>query len=284
MYLTVVMLWTAIDSGNMAKNGWEERYWQPFLDMDHLPYPSTLNMIVSLSAALGVKQGTVGFTNHGDRYAIQSMHSDTWWDGNLTELLADEMVERAKLIPDMYPSFQYLPLGRQTQWARNAGMNFLTWPDTRSYVDDWMFVKNDDRYEEMVERMVSFREKTRKYWQHADGSDRSTWMTPATTYANLTDLRNRTIAKKFFWNDTQFEELQRVKLELDPDNLFSNKGTLPRPQDMYDHVVVGWVGRAASGCCKDPTDPDCDKGCGNVFKTFILKIVIGVGCLLIGQS
>ena len=104
-----------------------------------------------------------------------------------------------------------------------------------------MFVKNDDRYEEMVERMVSFREKTRKYWQHADGSDRSTWMTPATTYANSTDWRNRTIAKKFFWNDTQFEELQRVKLELDPDNLFSNKGTLPRPQDMYDQVVVGWV-------------------------------------------
>ena len=136
MYITVVMLWTAIDSGNMAKNGWEKQYGQPFLEMDHLPYPSTLDMIVPLSAASGVKLGTVDFTNHGDRYAIQSMHSDTWWDGNLTELLADEMVERAKLIPDMYPPFQYLPLGRQTQWARNAGMNSFTWRDTRPYVDD----------------------------------------------------------------------------------------------------------------------------------------------------
>ena len=112
MYITVVVLWTAIDSGNMANNGWEKQYGQPFLEMDHLPYSSMLNMIVPLSAATGAKLGTVDFTNHGDRYAIQSMHSDTWWDGNFTELLADEMVEQAKLIRDRYPAFHYLPVSR----------------------------------------------------------------------------------------------------------------------------------------------------------------------------
>ena len=57
-------------------------------------------------------------------------------------------------------------------------MDSLTWRDTRAYVDDWMFVKNESRYDEMVERMVSFREKTRKLWEFSDGSERPTWMTP----------------------------------------------------------------------------------------------------------
>ena len=77
--------WNMICNKGPTENGWDERYWQPFLEMDHLPYPSTLDMIVPLSAASGVKLGTVDFTNQGDRYAIQSMHSDTWWDSNLTE-------------------------------------------------------------------------------------------------------------------------------------------------------------------------------------------------------
>jgi hypothetical protein len=41
--------------------------------------------------------------------------------------------ERVAMIPDVYPSFQFLPLGANTQWARNAGMNSLTWRDARAY-------------------------------------------------------------------------------------------------------------------------------------------------------
>jgi len=234
MYISVFMLWTGIDSGNMAINGWEERYWKPFLALDHLPFPRTLNTVASLSAATAMLRSK--FTNHHDRYAVQALHSDHWWGPEYTELMADELMERVKLMPDIYPSFQFLPLGQQTQWARNDGMNSLTWRDTRAYVDDWMFVKNESRYGEMVERMVSFREKTRKLWEYSDGSERSTWMSPMTTYANSTDLRNRTTAKRYFWNQSQFAELQRVKVELDPEDLFSNRGTLPRPQDMYDYV------------------------------------------------
>ena len=38
------------------------------------------------------------------------------------------------MIPNVYPSFQYMPLGQQSTWARNAGMNALTWRDARAYV------------------------------------------------------------------------------------------------------------------------------------------------------
>merc|ERR1711894_230754 len=136
-------------------------------------------------------------------------------------------------MPDVFPSFQFLPLGHNSQWSRNKGMNALTWRDTRQYVDDWMLVKNDARYEEVVIRMRNFREKTRKYWQYSDGSDRSTWMSPITIYENRTDLRIPSIAKSFFPNQTQFKQLQALKAELDPTDLFSNKGTIPLPGHMH---------------------------------------------------
>jgi hypothetical protein len=133
------------------------------------------------------------------------------------------------MIPDVYPSFQFMPLGANSQWARNAGLNSLTWRDARAYVDDWMFVKNESRYEEVRERMVNFREKTKKYWLYKDGTDRSTWMTPMTTYANSTDLNNETIRRQYFPVDALYRHLQLVKAEVDPEDMFSNTGTVRLP-------------------------------------------------------
>ena len=124
------------------------------------------------------------WTNHDDRYMIQAYHSDHWWSDEFMEVLATEVDERVAMIPNVYPSFQYMPLGQQSTWARNAGMNALTWRDARAYVDDWMFVKNDTMYDTIRTRLHDFCERTRKYWQYKDGSDRSTWMTPMTTYDN----------------------------------------------------------------------------------------------------
>ena len=100
-------------------------------------------------------------------------------------------------------------------------------------VDDWMFVKDDNRYDEIRQRLHDFRERTRKYWQYEDGTDRSTWMTPMTTYDNSTDLRNRTTAQGYFPDYSLFERLQRLKAEVDPTDLFSNTGTIPLPGTMY---------------------------------------------------
>jgi len=236
VYITVVMLWTGIDSGDMDLNGWTKRYWAPFKKLDHLPFPTTQDIAMPLSLATRMLANL--WTNHHDRYAVQAFHSDYWWDTEFIELIADELDERAQMIPEVYPSFQFLPLGMNSQWARNAGMNALTWRDARAYVDDWMFVKNPDRYDETVTRMVNFREKTRRFWQYKDGSDRSTWMSPSTTYPNSTDLRNATVAKQFFPNTTQFQQLQRLKAELDPEDLFSNKGTIPLPGHMYTEMLV----------------------------------------------
>jgi len=231
--ITIVALWTGIDSGRMTHE-WFDRYWQPFEDLDHVPF-SSVNVPMDLSGA--TRMMATLFTNRHDRYAVQAFHSDHWWSDTFIELIADELEERVALIPDIYPSFQFLPLGWHTQWARNAGMNALTWRDARAYVDDWMFVKNESRYTEAVERMVGFREKTRKFWQYSDGSDRSTWMSPSTTYPNATDLRIPSVAKQFFPNQTQFHELQLLKAELDPSDVFSNKGTIPLPGDVHGVLV-----------------------------------------------
>lgn len=229
VYITVVILWTGVDSGRMTKK-WHNLYMQPFLDLEHLPFPNNYNYELPLSVATRMMANL--YTNHNDSYAVQAFHSDYWWDDEFNEMIADELVERVALIPDIYPSFQYLPLGQQTQWARNAGMNALTWRDTRAYVDDWMFVKNQSRYQEAVTRMRNFRERTRHKWQHSDGGDHWTWMSPITTYANSTDLRDPDTAKKYFPNTTQFHQLQALKVELDPNDLFSNVGTIPHPKDM----------------------------------------------------
>lgn len=231
--ITIVALWTGIDSGRMTDE-WHQRYWQPFKELERVPF-SSFDIPLDLSGATW-KLATL-FENHDDRYAVQAFHSDHWWSDEFIELIADELEERVALVPDIYPSFQFLPLGQHTQWARNSGMNALTWRDARAYVDDWMFVKNESRYSEAVERMVGFREKTRNFWQYRDGSDRSTWMSPSTTYPNATDLRIPSVAKQFFPNQTQFHELQLLKAELDPIDVFSNKGTIPLPGDVHGMLV-----------------------------------------------
>jgi len=233
VYITVIALWTGIDSGAMGPK-WRQMYMQPFWDLEHVGFPSSVDVPMDLSAATRLFANL--WTNHNDRYAVEAMHSDYWWDDEFLETIADELEERVAMIPDLYPSFQFLPLGRNSQWSRNAGMNALTWRDTRQYVDDWMFVKNDTRYAEVVTRMRNFREKTRKYWQYSDGSDRYTWMSPITIYEDSTDLRIPSVAKAFFPNQTQFRDLQLLKAELDPTDMFSNKGTIPLPGSNFIEV------------------------------------------------
>jgi len=232
-YIAIISLWTGIDSGRMTKE-WTDLYWEPFKKLEHKPFPETFNIWMPLSDATRLL--AFDYKNSNDRYAVQAIHSDHWWSDEFTELMADEMEERMALMPDMYPSWQFLPLGANSQWARNAGMNSITWRDTRAYVDDWMFTKNASRYGEMVARMVNFREKTRKFWQYKDGSDRSTWMSPKTTYEGSTDLRNPSIAKEYFPDVRQFEKLQNLKGELDPLDVFSNIGTIPLRKNMFSLV------------------------------------------------
>ena len=76
--------------------------------------------------------------------------------------------------------------------------------------------------------MRNFRETTKKYWEYKEGqADRSTWMTPLTTYDNQTDLRNESNARSYFPNWDDFAKFQALKAELDPTDLFSNIGTIP---------------------------------------------------------
>lgn len=234
VFITVCGLWTGIDSGPMWQR-WRNKYLQPFWDLEHQGFPTSVDAPSTLSAATRLFADL--WTNHNDRYAVQAFHSDHWWSDEFIELIATEMDERVAMIPEVYPSFQFLPLGGNTQWARNAGMNALTWRDARAYVDDWMFVKNESRYEEIAERMRNFRERTRQFWQYSDGSDRSTWMSPSTLYANSTDLRIESVARQFFPKFEEFERLQLLKAELDPEDLFSNVGTIPLPRSAAPIVV-----------------------------------------------
>jgi len=248
VWITVVMLWTGTDSGRFTRY-WHDQYWQPLLDLEHLPFPSTMDVSMTLSESTRMLANL--WTNHDDRYAVQAFHSNYWWDDEFIELIATELEERAAMIPEVYPSFQFLPLGANSQWARNEGMNSLTWRDACAYVDDWMFTKNESRYAEMEDRMRSFRDRTRQFWEYKEyPHDRSTFMSPATTYPNSTDLRNATTARSFFHDEAQFRRLQDVKAALDPTDIFSNMGTIPLPQQILDnqcdphaHVVASdvWV-------------------------------------------
>lgn len=233
MWIAVLALWTGIDSGPMYQH-WRDLYMQPFWNLDHAGPPDSVDVPMDLSGA--TRLFVTPWTNNNDRYAVHSYHSDYWWDEEFIALIADEVDERVAMVPEIYPSFQYLPLGRSSQWARNADKNALTWRDARPYVDDWMFTKNESRYQEMTDRMRSFREKTRKYWQYSDGSERSTWMSPNTLYPGATDLRVPSVARQYFPNATQYHQLQLLKAELDPQDVFSNKVTIPLPDAVQVEV------------------------------------------------
>lgn len=219
MYIRVHTLWTGVDSGEMT-HFWKELYLKPLLDLFPMEYRDSTN-VLSKSTLL------TPWENGNDRYAMQDFISDRWWGDEMIDAIADYLVESEKRMPWMYPSFQFNPLGTQTQWTRNAGMNSLPWRSFRSYADDWMFVKNESLYPEAIQRMRDFTEKTRKLWEFRDGvPDRSTFMSPQ---VNFTNLRNSSIARQFFPNMTQFRQLQIFKAELDPDDLFSNPNTIPLP-------------------------------------------------------
>jgi len=108
-------------------------------------------------------------------------------------------------------------------------MNSLTWRDTRSYVDDWVFVKNEEDYEKVSQDMHDWRENTKKYWVNSDGQPRQTFMSPMTTYTNSTDLTVESNRKQFFPDDDQYRALQNLKAQLDPTAMFNNMGTIPLP-------------------------------------------------------
>lgn len=230
VFIQVFAIWTGIDSGPMLPK-WTELYLRPFWNLPHKKFPMSVDMPMDLSAA--VKGMTSPWTNHNDRYAIGSWHSDYWWSDEFLQALTDELQERVDLAPDAYPAMQFLPLGLQSQWSRNAGMNSLPWRDTRNYVDDWMYIKNESRYDEVAERMRRFREKNHHFWISKDGIDRYTWMSPLTIYPNATDMKIQSVARSFFPNQTQFHQLRLLKQELDPKDLFANKGTIPLPGTMY---------------------------------------------------
>lgn len=222
MYIRVHTLWTGVDSGDMT-HFWKELYLKPLQDLSPMEY-SDDTTVLSKSTLL------TPWENGNDRYAMQDFISDHWWGEEFINAIADYLEESEKMLPDMYPSFQFNPLGNQSQWTRNAGMNSLPWRNFRSYADDWMFVNKSKEhlYPQAIQRMRDFSEKTRKLWEFRDGvPDRSTFMSPQ---VNLTDLRNSSIARQFFPNMTAFRQLQLFKAELDPDDLFSNPNTIPLPQ------------------------------------------------------
>ena len=129
VYIHLFAIWTGIDSGPLTKF-WRDLYLQPFYDLPHKGFPGTVDMPMTLSLATRLFANM--WTNHDDRYMIQAYHSDRWWSDDFIEVLATEVDERVAMLPEVYPSFQYMPVGHQTTWARNSDMNVLTWRDVRA--------------------------------------------------------------------------------------------------------------------------------------------------------
>merc|ERR1711957_947912 len=112
-YITVIGLWTGVDSGRLTHE-WTDRYWEPFKRLDH-KHLTTFDVWLPLSVATRVL--AFDYKNNNDRYAVQAFHSDHWWSDDFIEMMADEIDERMALMPEVYPSFQFLPLGANSQWA-----------------------------------------------------------------------------------------------------------------------------------------------------------------------
>lgn len=225
-YIRVYAIWIGLDSGVMSK-AFKQLYLQPFYDMPHQGFPTSADAPAPLAVATRLMVNA--WTNHHDRYAVQAFHSDYWWSDEFIDILGDEVDRRVSLMPNVYPSFQFLPLGLNSQWAKNAGLNSLNWRDTRAYVDDWVFVKNEEDYAGVSQSMHDFRESTKKHWVNSDGQPRQTYMSPMTTYVNSTDLSVLATRKTFFPDDTKYRALQALKEQLDPTDMFNNMGTIRPP-------------------------------------------------------
>ena len=117
-------------------------------------------------------------------------------------------------------------LDKNSQWYKNKDLNSLSWRDAFSFLDDWVNYVNHNETNLLAERMRNFYESTQKYWLYSDGTKRSMWMSPSTIYNNSIDIHNKTIAKEYFSNATEYYNLRVLKAEVDKVHMFNHPSTI----------------------------------------------------------
>eukprot|EP00121_Abeoforma_whisleri_P016074 Awhi_evm1s14769 len=224
-YINAIILYTGVDNGVMSDD-FREKHLQPYLDFGPLPAPfpnySRGLPLVSITSSL-----QFGFENGEFRYHVHSMSVDDYFDNDFIERSAKDLDERIK-VEKMYSSWQiqtYGGSGEGSQLNRNAGKNSFPLRNMKIHLDDWIFFEEDSQNNAVVNFIETYRNDTEKYWKNEGISADSSWMSTDTITAETLNLSEDW--DLYYPSLEYFQRLQKVKTEVDPDNLFQTAMTVP---------------------------------------------------------
>jgi hypothetical protein len=228
-FITVGVVWTGIDNGSLYENTTNyEKYIQQIKDAVPLVQPMVIydrRLPLHLAASTLITDFEQA---PGYRYHVHGIGTDNFLETDFMLKVADEIDERL-LIKGLYPEFQTQilgGLGAGSQLNRNAGLNSFPWRKIVINIDDWLFF-DDGKKDDMVRaRIEAFRETTADTHLRDDGeSEMALWITTDTNIAE--DAALSKLWPHYYPSCEVYLELQSVKLEYDPRNLFSSDMTVP---------------------------------------------------------
>lgn len=201
-----------------------ETFFKPFDAVDHYNFPYNLNPQTkhpgSLMTKLAVNQVTTipsYYINRGYRYYMKTILFDKPIPQAFMDQLAVFTAEHGSLI-----SYQIFPININTeskpQQVRDQISSTLS--DVSYVVDIYYFYKDETEFETVKNLVITFKKETQPLWEWEDKKERYIWMSP-----NMeTNLTHKDDLARYFPDDAVFNNVKRVKAELDPTNLFLNIG------------------------------------------------------------
>lgn len=230
--ISLVGVWSGVDNGNLTEPANKQAYIDPWFFNGTEGMEPTV--VFDMPASLDVIQNTMLFAfNHSDNRYFQhtvtsSMISDTEYFA-----MANDFILKLDSMDGVYVSYDFAPYGgspggQGSQYNRNVGLNGFPTRTMRTNNDIWIFFDDEAKADMLEGELKSFLERTAdtEYVKSRPGVD-GMWYSTQSIHADEAVLK--TNYATYYSNATMFEDLQTVKMRVDPNDVFNSDMTVPLP-------------------------------------------------------
>lgn len=229
--ISLVGVWTGVDNGNLTGTNME-KYIGPFFNITGKGDAPTV--VFDTPAPLHVIQNSLlfPFDHPNFRYLQHSVTSSKIADPEYFAMVSD-LIEIYDAMPRLHLSFSFQPYGGTgdgTQFNKNAGLNGFPTRSMGTLNDMWIFFEDESQASMIEAELVAFLERSAEteYVKAKPGVE-TFWIGTQSIYAEEASMKSD--YAKYYPNATMFEDLQDVKMRVDPTDVFSSDMTIPLKEE-----------------------------------------------------